>query len=94
MDKLVEYLASQGAVGVLGAVIFYFYRRDVKSYTTLWKTQSEVLLQVVKENTAAVVLNTEVTRELRNDLHNTSLGVIRKEDLPQLVYDIMNMRKL
>lgn len=61
-------LTDYGIAGVLVAVLFVFYRKDVKAYTDLWRTQSELMLTVVKENTSAITANTEVTRAMHKRL--------------------------
>ena len=61
-QEFVKFLATLGVGGVIAALIFMFYRKDVKMYTELWKTMSEQLFIVVKENTAsncAVAKNVE-----------------------------------
>lgn len=47
--EFARWLTTLGVGGVLAAFMFWFYRKDVKSYTELWKTQSEQLIVVVKE---------------------------------------------
>lgn len=54
-QQFVKYLISTGVGGVLAAFIFSFYRRDIKQYTDLWKSTSDLLINVVKENTASNV---------------------------------------
>lgn len=51
--EFIKWLATLGVGGVLAAFMFHFYRKDVKQFTDLWKGQSEMLVQVVKENTAS-----------------------------------------
>lgn len=51
--EFVKWFATLGVGGVLAAFMFYFYRRDVAQYTSLWKGQSDILMNVVKENTAS-----------------------------------------
>jgi hypothetical protein len=53
---------------ILAAMMFLFYRKDVKTYTDLWKGQSEMLMQVVKENTVAITTNTEITKSFHKRL--------------------------
>lgn len=56
MDGATELAKLFGTLGVGGAIagiIFWFYRKDVRSYTDLWKIQSEQLFVVVKDNTAS-----------------------------------------
>ena len=63
-----------GVGGVLAGMMFFFYRKDVKSYTELWKTQTSMLVEVVKENTRSNVQLTGVVDALhkrldRNGMH-------------------------
>lgn len=46
-----KMLPSLGVGGALAGVLLFFYRKDVRQYTELWKNQSEQLMMVVKENT-------------------------------------------
>lgn len=43
-----------GIGGVLAWGMFQVYRKDMQRNNDLWKGQSEMLMQVVKENTAAI----------------------------------------
>lgn len=52
--EFAKWLATLGVGGALAGVIFMFYRKDVKMYTDLWKSQSEMLMRVVSDNTAAL----------------------------------------
>ncbi len=72
-----KLLMQLGVGGIVAVIIFFFYRKDVKQYTELWKTQSEILISVVKENTAsntrliasldlAQVTQTTIINELRS----------------------------
>lgn len=69
----IKFIASLPTELILAAVMFLFYRKDVKTYTDLWKGQSEMLVQVVKENTVAITTNTEITKSFhkRLDKDNT-----------------------
>lgn len=49
-----KYLASLGVGGVLAGMMFMIYRKDMKANSTAWQGQSEMLMAVVKENTAAI----------------------------------------
>lgn len=49
-----KFLASLGVGGVIAGLIFFVYRKDSQQWQEAWKGQSEMLVQVVKENTAAV----------------------------------------
>lgn len=49
-----KWLASLGVGGVLAWAMFMVYRKDAKEWHEAWKGQTQLLIQVVKENTAAV----------------------------------------
>lgn len=51
--EFIKWFATLGVGGILAAFMFHFYRRDVREYTEQWRGQSELLVQVVKENTAS-----------------------------------------
>ena len=53
--EFLQWFATLGVGGVLAAFMFVFYRKDVKLYTEMWRGQSELLVSVVKENTASNV---------------------------------------
>lgn len=52
--EFVKWFATLGVGGILAAFMFHFYRKDVKTYTDQWRGQSDALISVVKEITAAV----------------------------------------
>lgn len=56
MDQttLAQWFSTLGINSALAVLMFYFYRKDVNAYVDLWKGQSEQLILVVKENTAAI----------------------------------------
>lgn len=66
-DNGVGWLATLGVGGALAWGMFQVYRKDVKQYTDLWKTQSEMLMKVVIDNTEAITA-------LRGDITAQSLG--------------------
>jgi hypothetical protein len=49
-----KWITTLGVGGVLAGFMFWFYRKDTQAYADLWKGQTEALITVVKENTAAV----------------------------------------
>lgn len=67
-DAFLRWVTTLGVGGVLAAFMFYFYRKDVRQYTELWKAQSEALMQVVKENTQAHTENTVLMKALHRRL--------------------------
>ena len=82
MDSAILDLLKDGSTSlaaVLALVIFFYARKDAIRHKSEWKDMAEryegkeaILLDVVKDNTAAIVTNTqtaatvlEATRELR-----------------------------
>lgn len=53
LDTL-KFVGSMGVGGVVAAMMFWVYRKDALLWQEAWKGQSEMLVQVVKENTAAI----------------------------------------
>ena len=52
--KLLASLASLGVGGTLAGMMFLVYRKDMKVNSDAWHGQSEMLMAIVKENTAAI----------------------------------------
>ena len=52
--ELFKRAAPLGVGGILAAVMFFFYRQDQKDNTERWRGQTQMLLQVVQQNTAAI----------------------------------------
>lgn len=84
--QFVQWLATLGVGGVLAAFIFFWYRKDVKQYTDMWRGQSDALMTVVKENTKAITENTLTIQALhrRDDriegaLQKLGFGFIHRE---------------
>ena len=48
-----KWLVSLGVGGVIAALIFMFYRKDMRMHADMWRTATDQLLIVVKENTAS-----------------------------------------
>lgn len=71
-----RWLTTLGVGGVLAAFMFYFYRKDVKSYTELWKAQTEILITVVRENTKSNEHLIVLVDALHRRLDNNHIGVI------------------
>ena len=53
--EFLKQFANYGVGGVLGIVVLMFYRKDVRQFTELWKSQTELLIAVVRENTESNV---------------------------------------
>lgn len=73
--EISRYMASLGVGGTIAAILFFFYRKDVRSYTDLWReatdqarAQTDMMMTIVKENTAAFAQNTEVVKSLHKRL--------------------------
>lgn len=59
-----KYLASLGVGGILAGIMFMIYRKDSLQWQEAWRGQSQMLVQVVKENTTAITaLVTKLDRE-------------------------------
>ena len=53
-QETLKLLAPLGVGGILAGIMFVIYRKDAIQWQEAWKGQSQMLVQVVKENTAAV----------------------------------------
>jgi hypothetical protein len=53
--EFAKWLATLGLGGVLAAFIFMFYRKDMKQFTELWRSTTDQLISVIKENTESNV---------------------------------------
>lgn len=76
--EFTKWLATLGVGGVLAGLMFMFYRKDVKQYTELWKTATDQLISIVKDNT---VSNTRLIALIETQERNA----LRKEDIAALV---------
>ena len=63
--ETVKLLAPLGTGGILAAIIFIIYRKDAIQWQEAWKGQSQMLVQVVKENTSAITALVEILRKER-----------------------------
>lgn len=86
-QEFMQWIATLGVGGVLAGIMFIFYRKDVKQYTELWKTATDQLIAIVKDNTASnVKLIALIETQERNAL--------RKSDISELIdYKIKEERK-
>lgn len=85
--EFVRYIAQTGAVGVIAALLFAFYRKDVRNYTELWQTQLKLnynqmimMMTVVKDNTIAITQNTEMLRSLHRRVDRLDMLRVVAED--------------
>lgn len=80
-NDLFKWLVSLGVGGVLAGAMFMFYRKDMKQFTEQWKMQTELLLAVVRENTASNVRMEELLKALHRRLDNDA-----RERSPQAIH--------
>jgi hypothetical protein len=76
--EFVKWLATLGIGGILAGFMFVFYRKDMKSYTELWKITTDQLIEIVKENT---ISNTKLISLIENQERNA----IRKSDIELMI---------
>lgn len=69
-----KFLASLGVGGVLAGTMFVIYRKDALAWQAAWQGQSQILVQVVKENTAAVTALISKLDERRRDEYGGHRG--------------------
>jgi len=63
-ESLLTTLAPLGVGGILAGVMFMLYRKDMREFVANWAGQTQLLIAVVKENTAAITALIEVVRSL------------------------------
>lgn len=85
--EFTQWLVTLGVGGCLAAFMFTFYRKDVKQYTELWKTATEQLMLVVRENT---ISNTKLIVMLESNERNA----IRKTDIEALIDRKLSDKKM
>lgn len=76
--EFTKWLITLGVGGILAGFMFIFYRKDIRQYTELWKTSTEQLMEVVKENTVSI---TKLISLIENQERNT----IRRDDINQMI---------
>lgn len=86
VDEFAKWLITLGVGGVLAAFMFVFYRKDIKQYTELWKTSSDQLIGIVKENTASNV-------RLIALLESQERNMVRKADIESMIDKRIIMRE-
>ena len=73
-SEFTKWLVTLGVGGILAAFMFTFYRNNIKQYTDLWKTATDQLLVIVKDNTASNVrLITLLETQERNALRKSDI---------------------
>jgi len=78
IPEFTKWLATLGVGGILAGLMFMLYRKDIKQYTDLWKNTTDILMGIVKENTAS---NTKLIGMLETQERNS----IRKADIEVLL---------
>ena len=81
--EFAKWLATLGVGGVLAGLMFYFYRKDIKQYTDLWKNATDLLMSTVKENTASNV-------KLIGLIEASERNAIRRQDIVDLIDSRVN----
>lgn len=82
-----KWLIQLGGNGVIAALIFYFYRRDVRSYTELWEKTSLMMQATLKENQMAYTILVRETTASHNVLmkESTASNVTNIETNRQII---------
>jgi hypothetical protein len=70
----IKWFTAMGIGGVLAGFMFMFYRKDIKQYTELWKSTTDQLIILVKED---VTSNVKLVAMLESWERNNR----RKEDI-------------
>ncbi len=68
--ETLKWLASLGVGGILAGGMFAVYRKDAAAWQEAWKGQAAILIQVVKENTAAMTANTAAIAAANDAIEN------------------------
>lgn len=76
--EFAKWLITLGVGGVLAGFMFVFYRKDMKSYTELWKNSTELLM-------GTIVKNTESNVKLIALIENQERNALRKEDIQFMI---------
>lgn len=81
-----KWLITLGVGGILAGFMFMFYRKDVKQFTELWRATAELLMGVIKDNTASNV-------RLIALLESVERNQLRKDDISLMVEKRLNETK-
>jgi hypothetical protein len=86
-QEIVKFLAQLGVGGAIAGLLFFFYRKDMRSYTELWKTQADInsrmtdsMIVLVRENTAAFTENTSVLKSLHRRMDRLDILRVVSDD--------------
>lgn len=77
-QEFVRWFTTLGIGGILAAFMFVFYRKDVQVYTDVWRSATEMLITVIKENTASNV-------KLISLIESLERNTIRKSDIDHMI---------
>lgn len=73
--EIMQYFTTLGVGGILAWLMFFIHRKDSERWAEQWRHQaelekgrSEMLVQVVKENTIAITRNTIVSEAFHRRL--------------------------
>lgn len=83
--EIAKWFTEMGIGGAFAALLFFFYRKDVKQYTDLWQKQAELnhaqtnaMMSLVERNMVTITANTEVLKALHHRIDR--LDVLRFMD--------------
>jgi hypothetical protein len=71
---LLQIASTLGVGGAIAGLIFYFYRKDALLHADFWRGQSEMLINVVTANTAAITRMIVVVDALHRRLDRSDVG--------------------
>lgn len=81
-QEFAQFLGQLGVGGAIAGLLFFFYRKDVRAYTDLWKeqaalnqAQTNAMMMLVEKNSSTISQNTEVLKQLHRRIDR--LGILR-----------------
>lgn len=84
-SEFLQWFATLGVGGILAGFMFVFYRKDVKSYTDLWKIQSDKMESLVTTVLAVVKENTISNTKLITLIETMERNAMRVADVEEIV---------
>lgn len=86
-QEFARFLMQLGTGGILAGLLFFFYRKDVRSYTELWQAQATLnaaltreLMTLVDKNSGTIASNTEVLKSLHRRMDRLDILRVVPED--------------
>lgn len=76
----IKWFASLGVGGVLAAFIFFFYRKDLKSYADMWQAQTTMSIGVMRETTLALAELRAAVSALHRRLDDNHIAQTKRND--------------